>query len=317
MTSSLKPPPPGHRPPVQKCRTGGEEADPSERVIAPMRWGLVPSWFKERDPRSLQFNTTNCRSDTILEKRSFKVPLGKGRRCVVLADGFYEWRRCPGSGQRQPYFIYFPQAQTEQSGGGGGPQHGLGDREVVWENWRPLTMAGVFDCWEPPEGGDALYSFSIITVDSCHALSDIHHRMPAILDGEAAVSQWLDFGGVPTQEAMRLIRPTENVAFHPVSTVVNNSRNDTPECLAPVDLAVKKEPTAGGGALLRWLATKSPGTEDPASPRRGRPDVPQGSSQFLRGGPSPPRRGGAGLLRRWLKRETEAEDEPAAKRAGP
>uniref|UniRef100_A0A8C5XTQ8 Abasic site processing protein HMCES n=1 Tax=Microcebus murinus TaxID=30608 RepID=A0A8C5XTQ8_MICMU len=247
------------------------EADPSERVIAPMRWGLVPSWFKERDPRSLQFNTTNCRSDTILEKRSFK------------------------------------------SGGGGGPQHGLGDREVVWENWRPLTMAGVFDCWEPPEGGDALYSFSIITVDSCHALSDIHHRMPAILDGEAAVSQWLDFGGVPTQEAMRLIRPTENVAFHPVSTVVNNSRNDTPECLAPVDLAVKKEPTAGGGALLRWLATKSPGTEDPASPRRGRPDVPQGSSQFLRGGASPPRLGGAGLLRRWLKRETEAEDEPAAK----
>nr|XP_020138787.1 embryonic stem cell-specific 5-hydroxymethylcytosine-binding protein-like [Microcebus murinus] len=155
-----------------------------------MRWGLVPSWFKERDPRSLQFNTTNCRSDTILEKRSFKVPLGKGRRCVVLADGFYEWRRCPGSGQRQPYFIYFPQAQTKQAGGGsggGGPPRGLGDREAVWEDWRPLTMAGIFDCWEPPEGGDALYSFSIITVDSCQALSDIHHRRVTLCPGPGRI----------------------------------------------------------------------------------------------------------------------------------
>lgn len=63
-------------------------ADSSERIIAPMRWGLVPSWFKESDPSKLPFNITNCRSDTMMEKRSFKVPLGKGRRCVVLADGF-------------------------------------------------------------------------------------------------------------------------------------------------------------------------------------------------------------------------------------
>ncbi|KAL6074539.1 hypothetical protein STEG23_014481, partial [Scotinomys teguina] len=90
------------------------DADSSERIIIPMRWGLVPSWFKESDPSKLQFNTSNCRSDTIMEKQSFKVPLGKGRRCVVLADGFYEWQRCQGTSQRQPYFIYFPQIKTEK-----------------------------------------------------------------------------------------------------------------------------------------------------------------------------------------------------------
>lgn len=64
--------------------------------------------------------------------------------------------------------------------------------------------------------------------------------MPAILDGEEAVSKWLDFGEVSTEEALKLIHPTENITFHPVSPVVNNSRNNTPECLVPVDLLIKK-----------------------------------------------------------------------------
>lgn len=64
--------------------------------------------------------------------------------------------------------------------------------------------------------------------------------MPAILDGEEAVSRWLDFGDIPTQEALKLIRPTENITFHAVSPIVNNSRNNSPECLTPVHLVVKK-----------------------------------------------------------------------------
>lgn len=101
-------------------------------------------------------------------------------------------------------------------------------------------MAGIFDCWESPEG-DLLYSYTIITVDSCKSLNDIHPRMPAILDGEEEVSKWLNFGEVSTQEALKLIHPTENITFHPVSSVVNNSRNNTPKCLAPVNLLVKKD----------------------------------------------------------------------------
>ncbi|KAK2500569.1 hypothetical protein MC885_016268, partial [Smutsia gigantea] len=95
-------------------------ADSSERIIAPMRWGLVPSWFKESDPSKLQFNTTNCRSDTMMQKRSFKS-------------------------------------------GSIGAINSPEDWEKVWNNWRLLTMAGIFDCWEPPEGGDLLYSYTIIT----------------------------------------------------------------------------------------------------------------------------------------------------------
>ncbi|XP_057562405.1 abasic site processing protein HMCES isoform X2 [Hippopotamus amphibius kiboko] len=151
-------------------------ADSSERIIAPMQWGLVPFWFKETDPSKLPFHTSNCRSDTIMEKRSFRLPLEKGRRCVVLADGFYEWRQCPGKKKKQPYFIYFPQIKTEKSesaGAADGPE----DWEKVWDNWRPLTMAGIFDCWQPPEGGDCLYSYTVITVDACRGLNNIHHRL--------------------------------------------------------------------------------------------------------------------------------------------
>ncbi|XP_023580577.1 abasic site processing protein HMCES isoform X2 [Trichechus manatus latirostris] len=245
-------------------------ADSSERIIAPMRWGLVPSWFKEDDPSKLQFNTTNCRSDTMMEKLSFK--LGS----IGAADSPEEW-------------------------------------EKVWDNWRLLTMAGIFDCWEPPKGGDILYSYTIITVDSCKGLNDIHHRMPAILDGDEAVSKWLDFGEVSTQEALKLIHPTENITFHPVSPVVNDSRNNTPECLVPVDLPVKKELKASGSSqrMLQWLATKSPKKEDSKIAQKEESDVPQWSSQFLQKSPVPTKRGSAGLLERWLKQEKE---EPLAKR---
>uniref|UniRef100_A0A8C9KK07 Abasic site processing protein HMCES n=1 Tax=Panthera tigris altaica TaxID=74533 RepID=A0A8C9KK07_PANTA len=243
-------------------------ADPSERIIAPMRWGLVPSWFKEDDPSKLQFNTTNCRSDTIMEKRSFKSG------STDVAESSEHWRK-------------------------------------VWDNWRLLTMAGIFDCWEPPEGGDLLYSYTIITVDSCKSLNDIHPRIPAILDGEEEVSKWLDFGEVSTQEALKLIHPTENITFHAVSSVVNDSGNNTPECVTPISLLVKKEPKASRSSqkMMQWLATKSPKKEDPKTPQKTESDVPQWSNQFLQKSPLPTKRGATGLLERWLKQE-----EPMAKR---
>ncbi|XP_046505240.1 abasic site processing protein HMCES-like, partial [Equus quagga] len=183
------------------------------------------------------------------------------------------------------------------------------DWNKVWDNWRLLTMAGIFDCWEPPEGGDHLYSYTIITVDACKVLNDIHQRMPAILDGEEAVSKWLDFGEVSTQEALKLIHPTENITFHPVSSVVNSSRNDSVECLAPIDLSVQKELKARGCSqkMLQWLATKSPKKEDPKTPQKTESDV----RQFLPKSPSSVKRSSAVLLEQWLKQEKE--EEPVAK----
>ncbi|XP_075794944.1 abasic site processing protein HMCES isoform X2 [Pelodiscus sinensis] len=231
-----------------------KDADSSERVLAAMRWGLVPSWFRESDPSKMQYKTSNCRSDTMMEKLSYK------------ADGK--------------------------------------DDDEKWKSWKLLTMAGIFDCWEPPGGGDALYTYTIITVDASKSLSAIHNRMPAILDGDEAIRKWLDFPEVPTQEALRLIHSTENIAFHPVSAIVNNSRNNTPECLAPIELELKKETKASTSSkmMLNWLKNKSPKKEED--------DLPRWSSQFIQI-TATPKRSSASLMQQWLKKE---EEDPCAKK---
>ncbi|XP_050814483.1 abasic site processing protein HMCES isoform X2 [Gopherus flavomarginatus] len=230
-----------------------KDADSSERVIAAMRWGLVPAWFREDDPSKMQYKTSNCRSDTMMEKLSYK------------ADGK--------------------------------------DDDEEWKGWRLLTMAGIFDCWEPPDGGDALYTYTIITVDASKGLSAIHNRMPAILDGDEAIRKWLDFTEVSTQEALRLIHSTENIAFHPVSTIVNNSRNNTPECLVPTGLGPKTETKVSTSSkmMLDWMKNKSPKKEED--------DLPRWSSQFIQ--IAAPKRTSAALMHQWLKKE---EGDPCAKK---
>ncbi|KAM9133274.1 abasic site processing protein HMCES isoform 2-T2 [Pangshura tecta] len=230
-----------------------KDADSSERVIAAMRWGLVPAWFREDDPSKMQYKTSNCRSDTMMEKLSYK------------ADGK--------------------------------------DDDEEWKGWKLLTMAGIFDCWEPPDGGDALYTYTIITVDASKGLSAIHNRMPAILDGDEAIRKWLDFTEVSTQEALRLIHSTDNIAFHPVSTIVNNSRNNTPECLVPIGLGPKTETKVSTSSkmMLDWVKNKSPKKEED--------DLPRWSSQFIQ--IAAPKRTSAGLMHQWLKKE---EGDPCAKK---
>lgn len=260
-----------------------------------MRWGLVPSWFKQDNPSKLQFNTSNCRSDTMLSKSSYKGALLKGKRCVVLADGFYEWQQ--QSGGKQPYFIYFPQTKDAMD------KETKGDEE--WKGWRLLTMAGIFDCWEPPAGGEMLYTYTIITVNASKDMSFIHHRMPAILDGDEAIRKWLDFAEVSTQEAVKLIQPTENIVFHPVSTFVNNVRNNTPECVAPIELGAKKEvkATPSNKVMLGWLKSSQEG-----SPQKKENDLPQWTSQFIHS-PSP-KKTSADVLQQWLGKQGQ----PAAKK---
>ncbi|NXP93530.1 HMCES protein, partial [Passerina amoena] len=282
-----------------------QDADSSERVLMDMRWGLVPSWFKQDNPSKLQFNTSNCRSDTMLSKSSYKGALLKGKRCVVLADGFYEWQQ--QSGGKQPYFIYFPQTKDATD------KETEGDEE--WKGWRLLTMAGIFDCWEPPGGGEMLYTYTIITVDASKDVSFIHHRqvragkgvaeMPAILDGDEAIRKWLDFAEVPTQEAVKLIQPTENIVFHPVSTFVNNIRNNTPECVAPIELGAKKElkATPSNKVMLGWLKKSQE-----SSPQKKENDLPKWTSQFIHN-PSP-KKTSADVLQQWLGKQGQ----PAAKK---
>lgn len=117
------------------CISPLQSAPVDECVLTSMRWGLIPTWFKENDPSKMQYSTSNCRSENILEKKSYKVhtfvvsciifsvsdksdslltssrrqdPMLKGQRCVILADGFYEWQRKEQG--KQPFFIYFSQS---------------------------------------------------------------------------------------------------------------------------------------------------------------------------------------------------------------
>ncbi|XP_078104021.1 abasic site processing protein HMCES [Sander vitreus] len=258
-----------------------KNAPVDECVLASMRWGLVPAWFKENDPSKMQYSTNNCRSENILEKKTYKGPLIKGQRCVILADGFYEWRR--KEKDKQPFFIYFPQAQgtshektedhpttpavnKENSETVCPPEeasHDLtegGEAPGEWTGWKLLTMAGLFDCWTPPGGGEPLYTYSVITVNASPSLESIHDRMPAILDGEEEVRRWLDFGDVKSLDALKLLQSKNTLTFHPVSSLVNNSRNNSPECLQPVDLKSKKEPkpTASSKMMMSWLTSSTP-----------------------------------------------------------
>lgn len=253
--------------PVLLSRRHFDQTAPvDECVLASMRWGLVPGWFKENDPKKMQYSTSNCRSENILEKKTYKDPLLKGQRCVILADGFYEWKR--QEKDKQPFFIYFPQSQevkkdTEDqsvpTASNSVKEDKLSDEDEEteeWTGWRLLTMAGLFDCWTPPGGGEPLYTYTVITVNSSPNLESIHDRMPAILDGEEEVRKWLDFGEIKSLDALKLLHSKNILTFHPVSSLVNNSRNNSAECLQPVDLNNKEpKPTASSKMMMSWLKT--------------------------------------------------------------
>ncbi|XP_029947146.1 abasic site processing protein HMCES [Salarias fasciatus] len=245
-----------------------KEAPVDECVLASMRWGLVPAWFRDNNPNKMQYSTSNCRSEGILEKKTYKDPFVKGQRCVILADGFYEWQKM--GKDKQPFFIYFPQSgdrEKDQDGSEAARPPAEDSRVLTeggaaaeeWTGWKLLTMAGLFDCWTPPDGGEPLYTYSIITVNASPNLQNIHHRMPAILEGDDEVRRWLDFGEVKSLDALKLLESKSSLTFHPVSSLVNNSRNNSPECLQPVDLNSKKEPkpTASSKMMKSWLQTSS------------------------------------------------------------
>jgi putative SOS response-associated peptidase YedK len=170
-----------------------------------MRWGLVPSWAP--DP-SMGQRMINARAETLLEKPSFKQ-LVSTRRCLVPADGFYEWRR---EGNRKvPMWFY------------------LNSR-------KPFAFPGLWDCWLDRDTGRQLYTFTIITTQANGLVRRIHDRMPVIYDG-AMGKQWLDgpFGG--RTMALDLVLqplPSERMEARAVSTLVNSPENDTPACIQAV-----------------------------------------------------------------------------------
>ncbi len=166
-----------------------------------LRWGLVPFWA---DDPSVGSRLINARAETLLVKPAFKYSV-RARRCLVPADGFYEWTK---EGDRKvPYWIHSP------------------DRG-------PLSLAGLWERWEGKEQ-EPVYSFAIITVDANERVRPLHDRMPAIVRPEDR-HVWID-KGVPCEDAMALLKPYEGeLNAHAVSTLVNSPANDVPDCIEPV-----------------------------------------------------------------------------------
>ena len=180
--------------------------DQGPRLVE-MSWGLLPFWAKVPDKLS---RPINARSETLADKPFFRTPLKK-RRCLVPADGFYEWKRQGRGRPSEPHFL-------ELSEGG------------------LFAMAGLYDIWQPPEEGAEPYlSFTIVTTKANALLAKIHDRMPVILNRESEPA-WMDSGLTEADSLAGMLTPypAEEMTSHPVSRAVNTVTNDSPDLIAPV-----------------------------------------------------------------------------------
>jgi putative SOS response-associated peptidase YedK len=167
---------------------------------AQLRWGFVPPWAE--DP-SVGFKMINARAETVAEKPSYRDAFRR-RRCLIVADGFYEWQR---EGARQPFHI------TRSDGA-------------------PFAFAGLRTAWKDPQGA-WLRSCTIVTTQANDAIASIHPRMPVMLE-PADESVWLDPDVAPEHlRALLHPLPPAETRARPVSKAVNDARYDGPECLAP------------------------------------------------------------------------------------
>lgn len=196
--------------PTQEVAVVRPAAVGGARELAMLRWGLVPHWAKDI---SIGARMINARAETVADKPAFRDAFAK-RRCLVAADGFYEWRT--EDGKKQPFRI-------GMKGGAAFAFAGL------WESWSPP---------DAPETEPALETVTIVTTAANDKLHPIHHRMPVILDA-ADYGAWMDADGVDSKAAQALLKPfaAEPMAFYRVNPVVNNARNDTPACIEPLAAA--------------------------------------------------------------------------------
>jgi putative SOS response-associated peptidase YedK len=168
-------------------------------------WGLIPSWAKDKD---IGNRLINARAETLAEKPAFRSAF-KRRRCLILADGFYEWQLEAGNKSKIPMYIQLISKQ-------------------------PFAFAGLWEIWNPSNGSE-IRSCTIITTQPNRMMEEIHNRMPVII-APKDYQQWL---APEEQEARSLANlllpyPADEMKAYPVSRLVNSPNNDQPDCILPV-----------------------------------------------------------------------------------
>lgn len=172
------------------------------RQIQLYHWGLIPFWAKDR---SIGYKMINARAESILEKPAFKTAF-KRRRCLVLADGFYEWQKT---------------------------QSGKIPHRICLGNRQPFAFAGIWEQWDDLEQEQTMESFTIITTEANEQVKPLHERMPVILP-EDRHQDWLNNDLSPTDQQALLQPYPYDLAVYPVSKNVNNPANNDPSLLEPV-----------------------------------------------------------------------------------
>jgi putative SOS response-associated peptidase YedK len=170
------------------------------RKLELFQWGLIPAWAKDS---KIGNSLINARAETVAEKPAFRAAF-KRRRCLILADGFFEWKK---EGK----------AKT--------PMH------IQMKSGQPFALAGLWEVWSAPDGS-TVPTCTILTTTANELVQDIHDRMPVILPPEA-FGVWLTPGELPAVEALALLHPfaADAMTARPVSALVNNPRHEGPELL--------------------------------------------------------------------------------------
>jgi putative SOS response-associated peptidase YedK len=198
--------------PSQPIATISNDPRSARRLLVPRRWGLIPSWAK--DPK-IGNRMINARVETLAEKPAFREAFQQ-RRCLVPADGFFEWAAARPGGARQPHHIALPQRRCFAIAG-------------LWERWRDPAGASVESC-------------TLLTTEALPGLRALHDRMPVIL-APADYALWLapEAPAAATLHRIALGAPAAALAWHPVGKQVNDPRVDDPTCLAPVVVPPERE----------------------------------------------------------------------------
>ncbi|KAM3961153.1 abasic site processing protein HMCES-like [Aphomia sociella] len=213
--------------PVLVSASKYRNAAKTDFVLKPMMWGIIPPWHKG-DFRTHNLSTNNCRLENIKSSKLYNPILRNGGRCIIVVEGFYEWQTTDKTSKsKQPYYIYVSQRENIKT-----------DEPQTWNNsfdevdgWKGISLmqiAGLYNVWQNED--KVIYSYSIITMDSNSTMDWLHHRMPAILDSQEQIDAWLDIDNVQVDMALSYLKPVQVLFWHPISTLVNNSRNKSEDC---------------------------------------------------------------------------------------
>ncbi|KAH9882177.1 hypothetical protein J1614_001349 [Plenodomus biglobosus] len=192
--------------------------DETKYKLQSMQWGLVPFWTKRNPDYGSKMKTINCRDDSLIEDRGMWTTMKRRKRCIIVAQGFYEWLKKNNGKEKLPHFTKRKDGQL-------------------------MCFAGLWDCVQFEDSSEKLFTYTIITTDSNKQLNFLHDRMPVILEnGSEAIRTWLDPSRTEwSKELQSLLQPFEGeLDVYPVSKDVGKVGNNSPSFLVPINSAANK-----------------------------------------------------------------------------